>query len=107
MNKNDIKIGMRVVPFQKTAFTQKLENSGVWRDALSKGQEYLYVIDEDKEFECFVLNDENFNDDDNGDFFNPEDFEPFNEQDIIDNAFNILKSKGVTPDMYEELWERV
>jgi len=47
--------------------------------------------------------------DQDGDYFNPEDFEPYeqNEQDIINNAFNILKSKGVTPNMYEELWKNI
>jgi len=82
MKKEDIKIGMRVVPFQKTAFSQ-LENSNTWKDALNKNQKYLYVIDWDDELNCFVLDDENINDGDNGDFFNTEDFKPYSEEDGV------------------------
>lgn len=105
MRKQDVVIGMRVVPFQKTAYTYGLENSGVWKDARNKNQEYLYVIDWDEELKCFVLSDENVNNEDDGDFFNPEDFKHYNEQDIINNYFKLLKSKGVTPEVYEKLWE--
>lgn len=78
MRKEDIEIGMKVVPYQKTAYTHELEDSGVWKDARNKNQDYLYVIDWDHALNCFVLNDENMNDGDNGDFFNAEDFKPYN-----------------------------
>ena len=42
-----------------------------------------------------------------GDYFNPQDFEPYYENDEheIQAAVDTLKSKGVTPEMYEKLWE--
>jgi len=74
MNKKDVKIGMKVVPFQKTTYSG-LENSGILRDAKRIGQPYLYVCGWDDDENCFYLHvDKN---EDSGDFFNPEDFEPY------------------------------
>jgi len=81
MKKEHVKIGMRVIPFQKTVFSQ-LEKSNTWKDAQNKNQDYLYVVDWDDKLNCFVLDDENMNDEDNGDFFNPEDFEPYEEDGV-------------------------
>lgn len=82
MNKNLVKIGMKVIPYQKTAFTSKLEQSNVWKRAKSKNQEYLYVIDYDSALKYFVLDDVNMNDGENGDYFRPEDFEPYIETNV-------------------------
>lgn len=43
MKKEDIKIGMKVVPFQKTEEFCTLEESNHWKEALKRKQNYLYV----------------------------------------------------------------
>ena len=45
MEHNKVKYGMKVVPHSKTAdgMVKGLENSVVWKDAIKKGQPYLYV----------------------------------------------------------------
>jgi len=49
----------------------------------------LYVIDRDYEFNCFVLDDKNVNNGENGDLFNPEDFKPYIEK-IEQDKFKIF-----------------
>ena len=72
MKKEDVQIGMKVVPFQKTVLGWGgLQNSEVWEYAKNNNQEYLYVARENTEDNCFVLSDEL---DSDGDYFNPEDF---------------------------------
>jgi len=76
MRKQDVQIGMKVVPFQKTAWCS-LTDSYIWKDALEDKQNYLYVVEFDEDENCFVLN--NIDGDSDGDFFHPEDFNPYME----------------------------
>jgi len=82
MLEEHVRIGMRVVPFQKTAFGN-LEHSNVWKDALNKNQSYLYIVGWDTSLNYFVLDDENFDNGDNGDYYNAEDFEPYEETRVV------------------------
>ena len=77
MKKEDVKIGMMVVPHSKHIGCE-LEDSNSWIISLELKQNYLFVIDWEEEEKCFVLS-EIENDPDSGDFFNPEDFEPYEE----------------------------
>lgn len=83
MKREDITLGMKVVPHQKTVcFWTGLNNSEVWKCAIENGQNYLYVISENIKDNCFILNDElNIDSEGNyeidGDYFNPEDFKPY------------------------------
>lgn len=73
MKKEDVQIGMKVVPHQKTVSGWgRLQNSEVWEYAKNNNQEYLYVVRENTEDDCFILSDEL---DGDGDYFNSEDFE--------------------------------
>jgi hypothetical protein len=74
MNDKDVKIGMKVVPFKKTAgfFAPRLKDSATWRRAQEDGQEFLYVIGYDNSRPCWVLSDNE--DSHTGDFFNADDF---------------------------------
>jgi hypothetical protein len=77
MRKEDIEIGMKVVPFQKTLEGYaEFEDSHVWKRAKEKNQNYLYVIDFDEDETYYILS-EIMNDEADGDFFNAEDFEPY------------------------------
>jgi len=84
MNKNDVRIGMKVVPFQKTVKNWDEKEYGLW--AMNKTG-YMYVtgtqdVDEDSciESPCFILNNLIDRDRDeklgfpDGDFYNTEDF---------------------------------
>ncbi len=76
MKDEDVKIGMKVVPHDKTAgvmWTGSISPS--WERAKAKGQPYLFV----KEFldNAWVLSD----DKDGGGFFNASDFEPYEDLD--------------------------
>ena len=114
MKKEDVKIGMKVVPHSKSIWNnQTLTDSNCWKEATERNQEYLYVIFWSDSFSAFVLTENEENQED-GEYFNSEDFEPYeevpsypfslpNDRNISD-AFYYLKSKGVTPDMYEKLW---
>jgi len=77
VKKEDVKIGMKVVPFQKTAWGE-LEDSILWSDALRRKQGYLFVILFDEEEKVYVLS-LDIEDTEAGDFFNPEDFDPYEE----------------------------
>jgi len=91
MKKEDVKIRMKVVPFQNTFLKdQKFENLSVWRDAIYKGQKYLYVMALDKNYNAFILNHIQKL---GGDYFNPEDFEPYEE---------VSESKMTLLDILEE-----
>ena len=75
MKKEDVIIGMKVVPHDKTAKNwEGLENSDIWKDALQNNQPYLFVAGFDTYEEFYELSK---NSDEDGDFFNPEDFEPY------------------------------
>ncbi len=75
MKKEDIEIGMKVVPHQKTAWGE-LSDSYIWRDALDDNQNYLFVVGFDEDENCFVLSNE-MNTEGDGDYFNPVDFDPY------------------------------
>jgi len=93
MNHKDIKIGMKVVPHDKTADgrVKGLENSAVWKQAVKIGQPYLYITThrlKDDYPECTLgLIHPKFNKDknriinndfNNGDYFLSSDFERYN-----------------------------
>ena len=45
MKKEDVKIGMKVVPHSKSVWDkQTLTDSNCWKEATERNQEYLYVI---------------------------------------------------------------
>jgi len=69
-----IGVGMKVIPHSKSY--GGLKNSSIWQSAKNKNQPYLFVsrIQSDK----IILNDDI--DDEFGDFFLPEDFEPYIEE---------------------------
>ena len=67
-----------------------MNNLSVWRDAIYKGQKYLYVMALDKNYNAFILNHIQKL---GGDYFNPEDFEPYEE---------VSESKMTLLDILEE-----
>lgn len=92
MKSSDVKLGMKVVPHAKTTnLNEGLENSEMWKRAQMDNQPYLFVIEwhsghrtrrsstnaRDHEYDYeFTLS--NRRDTElRGDFFNPEDFEPY------------------------------
>jgi hypothetical protein len=76
MNSKDVKIGMKVVPFQKTAFDQFLCNSVAWGRAKYTNQDFLYVTMFDVEEGFWVLAPSMG---ESGDYFNAEDFYEYEE----------------------------
>jgi len=87
LKKENVKIGMKVVPHSKTVWSE-LEESNSWETALKRKQNYLYVTAWDDEEKCFVLS-EDITDKEGGDFFNPEDFESYQEKETDANSLII------------------
>ena len=79
MNKDDVVIGMKVTPFQKTANGWE-ENINEYKNhtynygKFLKENGYLFVIEYDEEEKAWILGD---NMDNDGDYFNAEDFESY------------------------------
>lgn len=99
MKNEDVKIGMKVVPHSKTVRGWSgLNSSKVWRAALYYEQPYLFVIGYKDEEECWDLSLEK--DSDSGDFFNAEDFEPYEENKMTPETkylvVSVRKSDGQT-----------
>lgn len=87
MRKEDCKVGMKVVPFQKTEGVQPLKQSGCYKDLNKFG--YLYIIRID---DCFaVLNGDPSNN--YGDYFALDDFNPYVEPDTLVNLSEIQNSE--------------
>lgn len=81
MKKENVVIGQKVVPFQKTPDEfYGLENSNNWKNALVKNQNYLFVSSWDEDEETFILG---CNENGQGDYFNACDFEPYEETTTI------------------------
>ena len=80
MENEDAEIGMKVVPFQKTAFDQYLHNSVVWNRAKRMKQKFLYVTMFDREEGFWVLAPSM---DSSGDYFNAEDFKLYAEEEVV------------------------
>jgi hypothetical protein len=81
MKKEDIIIGIKVVPHDKTVdedYYGGLDKSNVWKRAQENDQPYLYLVGYSELDNAYILNNKNIYD---GDFFNIEDFEPYNEVD--------------------------
>lgn len=79
MKKCDIEFGMKVIPYQKTAKGwEGLENSSMWKDAIRMKQPYLYLNNFEKGENAYILG-ICMDDGNDGDYFNPEDFEPYQE----------------------------
>ena len=84
MKKEDVVVGMRVVPHDKTVNGwSALNKSGVWIAAQEMKQPFLYVtrydfdeLDSEDVKNSFTLD---LEDTYGGDFFNAEDFEPYME----------------------------
>lgn len=74
MRKEDVKIGMKVVPHGKTVGFS-LDESNSWRTCKRNKQKFLYVTN--IRGDIVFLN--NQNNTGNGDYFRPEDFEPYTE----------------------------
>jgi hypothetical protein len=74
MRKKDVKIGMKVIPFQKTAYGS-LETSVHWRRSCENNQPYLYVSYWNEEECCWALS--RIDNAQGGDYFNSWDFEPY------------------------------
>jgi hypothetical protein len=86
MKKEDAVLGMKVVPYKKSAKGwTSLENSIAWNNAKNKNQPYLYLTEIDaitgNGDYCQVLNDEKWDLD--GDYFMWDDFEPYVETPIL------------------------
>jgi len=80
LKKKDVIISQKVVPFQKTVKGWGgLEHSYIWQDASMSDKPYLYVTRYNSNENCFVLGHEEDMIDGDGDYFNPEDFELYEE----------------------------
>lgn len=83
MKREEIKLGMKVVPINKSvAFgTVGLEHCYSWRKAKELGQPYLFVAGTDIDDLCVILCSAYFSDIELGigDFFLPEDLIPYKE----------------------------
>jgi hypothetical protein len=91
MKNEDIIIGQKVTPFQKTAKGWESDIKTYLRYGCGKFLKengYLYVKEYDDYEEAWVLRDES--DDDSGDYFNAEDFEPISEdkQELFNRFLN-------------------
>lgn len=89
MKTKDIKIGMRVTPFQKTVKKYEENIDQYKRHKYGSGlflnfNNYLFVVDYDEDTKAWVLG-ENIKSN-CGDCFNAEDFEPYQEK---ENGFEI------------------
>jgi len=75
MKDSDVKIGMKVVPHDKTSGRPGLENSDYWKRAKEAGQPYLFVIgDVDL---VWALSDKRDAGGLDTEFFRASDFEPY------------------------------
>jgi hypothetical protein len=72
MENKDVKVGMKVVPHSKSIF--KSLSDSMWNP---ESQSYLYVTGKDKNGWTLNIYDD---EDNNGDYFLAEDFEPYEEQ---------------------------
>ena len=77
MKDEDVKIGMKVVPHNKTTW-RNLSKSNAWEKGKERG--YLYVTLYDREEESWVLDQQKEYSDCDGDFFNACDFELYAEE---------------------------
>ena len=93
MKSSDIKIGMKVVPFKKTAsgWTQELSDSVVWQVAVRKKQPYLYVVGITDNSEKYLIDGKVKTENEiyyhlnnirqsGGDYFAASDFKPYKEK---------------------------
>ncbi len=73
MKSNDVRIGMKVVPFQKTVgiMQDNFRQILTVRTAIERRQPYLYIVGWHKYDKCWRLSDTR---DGGGDFFNSKDF---------------------------------
>jgi hypothetical protein len=75
MKNEEVKIGMKVVPHDKTANNWcNLEDSWEWQHRIHP---FLYVTEWNSDDECWCLSNENIPNTTSADFFNSEDFEIF------------------------------
>jgi len=82
MKKEDVKIGMKVVPHSKTVkYYGKFEHEYYW-NKIKDSQKYLYVIREIKELNCFTLDCFDFENGGTGNFYNASDFEEYTEIEV-------------------------
>lgn len=77
MKSKDVRIGMKVVPFQKTIgmFQGNFRQILTVQRAIEYGQPYLYVTRWNKYEKCWCLSDDSRVR--SGDFFNSKDFYPY------------------------------
>ena len=93
MKLEDIKIGMKVEPHSKSA-QNPLEESSHWNKALENDQEFLYVNSITEDGIVLAYQDQIKQ---TGDFFEPSDFEPYQEPKIMitQQEFDNLKEGDV------------
>ena len=75
MKFEDVKIGAKVIPFNKTIGSLGLDSSEMWKIASEAKQKFLYVVDIDKLKKQIVLN--HCKDDKNGDLFSSDNFKKY------------------------------
>lgn len=99
-------VGEKYVPLKKTIFGS-LDNSGVWKRAKEIGQPYLFFIGKDKDGDHIfseILNKEN-----TGDFFNPEDVIPYNENEcklVYGKRYVPIQKTTFGPLSLSNVWKR-
>ena len=98
----DIKIRMKVTPFQKTVdgYEKSIEEyksctSYGWGNFL-KENGYLYVTGYDEYENAWTLGDITCNDNEDGDYFNSEDFEPYKEIQMNSEEINKYLDNVIT-----------
>lgn len=76
MRNKDVRIGMKVVPFQKTVNGWSNFPTHTWEEC-SENQGFLYVTEYDNDQKCWVLSEDT---DGKGDFYNSQDFKSYGDE---------------------------
>ena len=100
MKKEDLKVGMKVVPKDKTVNVKGLESAGCWRDATRKGQNYLFITKLNQcgaEAIC-----SNCCNDAGGNLFNASDLEPYTESPALPRICYVLGGEDTPLEVGED-----
>lgn len=96
MKAEDLVIGQKYVPHQKTTYGP-LENSSIWAKGKKQGYIYYTGQEEDGMF-CFA---ETYRDFPDGDFFNPEDVTPY----IETKTKKVMKTQSITRTNLKQIYD--
>jgi hypothetical protein len=101
LKKEDVRMGMKVIPFQKTAVgweedIEEYKNHTYNYGYFLRENGYLYATEYDEYEEAWVLTDD-LNERD-GDYFNAEDFEPYEQYSLKEKLLKLQK-------LYNEMME--